>query len=481
MMSYSAGATNSSGSFSRQVFNPNAPIFVPSQQSRPANLTAQLNSYTAPAPYSSYMQPVQQPIRGLPQQVQQSYEQNAHCLYSSPQQGIQQSHSPIQQQFQPQPAKYQGMSQSPQPYNYVMPSQPQNAQYMQNYNGATDFQSPQPEVVYSGQFSQFPISPELVDSIQRSSNQHALIEVMIGLESLVTEPGEYDLWASAIKNRISSGISKEDANLVAWLIVEMSYMGSNAQYSFAKLCKLLDSEIKQFTIQFVVPRVASFMGNGVESLSPEHLSNFIVFLAELYDKTEVGGVRIARFGQYILDQISIQLSGAKLNDQIVKSAVQTMKLVGRHIEDDQSPERFKRIFDQMNALQSCPDISSAVKNNIRQLNQLRERNWGIVKNEDFLNGAMNGSSHQSERNDGVVYGPDGLPLSEEERLFLEESCQEAFDASYQGMDADQMAEYESFLQDQTEETAFGVAARALERCSLDDDQEFNPQRKNFPV
>lgn len=108
------------------------------------------------------------------------------------------------------------------------------------------------------------------------------------MEQLASEPQEYDLWATAIKARMGSGISKDDAHLIAWLLVEMSYQGGdNAQYSFARLCRLLDSEVKHFTTQFIVPRVAYFMGNGVESLTAEHLSNFIVFLAELYDKTEV--------------------------------------------------------------------------------------------------------------------------------------------------------------------------------------------------
>lgn len=468
---------SSSAGYSRRVLNPNAAIFVPSQQAQPANTT--LPNYAS----AYYMQPVnaQQQIRGIQQQVQQVYDPNAR-LYT-------QSQSPIQQQFN-QPSKYQqvSMSQNSQPtYNYAVGSQ-QNAQYMQSYNGVADFQQqqlPQNEVAYTGQFSQFPISNELVESIQNSNNVHAIMEVMIGLESLVTEPAEYELWSSAIKTRIASGISKEDASLIGWLIVEMSYMGENVQYSFAKLCKLLDSEIKNFTIQYVVPRVASFTTNGVQSLSPEHLTNYIVFLAELYDKTEVNGTRIARFGEYIVEQISIQLSGSKLNDQIVKSAVQVLKLVGRHIEDDNDPQKFNRVFEQMNALQNCSDLSSAVKNNIRQLNQLRERNWGITKNEDFMNGSMNGSSYQIDRPDGVVYGPDGLPLSEEERLFLEESCQEALDSNYQEMDAEAMAEYEkyeNFLQSQTEETAMGVAARALERCSLDDEQDLvSPQRKNMQV
>lgn len=212
----------------------------------------------------------------------------------------------------------------------------QQQQIMSAYHNGADYQQEvaQTDVgAYGSQFNQFPISHELSESIQNSPNRMAIIEVQVGLEQLVSEPQEFDLWANAIKARVASGISSEDANLIAWLLVEMSYMGTNAQYSFSRLCKLLDSEIKNFTIQYVIPKIARLIGsNGVADLSPEYLSNFITFLAELYDKTEVNGVRISRIAQYILDQILVQLNGEKLNDAIVKNIVNVMKLIGRHVE-----------------------------------------------------------------------------------------------------------------------------------------------------
>lgn len=80
---------------------------------------------------------------------------------------------------------------------------------------------------------------------------------------------------------------------------------------------------------------------------------------------------------------------------------------------------------------------------------------------------MTGSFYQNGQNEGVIYGPDGQPISEEERLFLEENCNAI--EQYADMDAETMAAYETFLQEQTEETALGVAQRALERMSMDDD------------
>jgi len=247
----------------------------------------------------------------------------------------------------------------------------------------------------------------------------------------------------------------------------------------------LDAEIKGFTIQYIIPRIAFFMGsNDVASLSSEFLSNFIAFLAEMYIKIEVNGVRISRLGQYIVDQILVQLSGDKFDDQIIKNIVQVLKLTGRHIEEDQDPELLQQVFQKLDSLQkNCSDISSAVKHNIRQLVLLRDRNWGVVKDEGgFMNSgsSMSGSYYQNGQQDGIMYGPDGKPISEEERLFLEESCR-AVDVPFTEMDvmdADSMSAYENFLSEQTQETAFGVTARALERLSVDDDI---PLRKNMAI
>jgi hypothetical protein len=79
---------------------------------------------------------------------------------------------------------------------------------------------------------------------------------------------------------------------------------------------------------------------------------------------------------------------------------------------------------------------------------------------------MNGGvSYLQNNQNEVMYGPDGQPISEEELLFLNENCR-AVEASFPDIYDE---EYESFLHDQTEETAMNVAARALERLSMDDE------------
>lgn len=114
------------------------------------------------------------------------------------------------------------MSQNVQP-GYMSAQEQMMAVYQ---NGiATDYQQqqmPQNDAAFAPPFSQFPISTELTNAIESSNNRMAILEVQIGLEQLATEPQEFDLWATAIKGRVSSGsIAKEDAELIAWLIVEV--------------------------------------------------------------------------------------------------------------------------------------------------------------------------------------------------------------------------------------------------------------------
>ncbi|KAI6184050.1 hypothetical protein M3Y97_00554700 [Aphelenchoides bicaudatus] len=399
----------------RRFFNPHAPVFEPREPRY-----VQQQQPTAPQYASAYSTYIQQPIGA---QLQQQFR-NLNQVYAPAQ--------PINLQLQQTPIQHQQQIHNVNKYHNVPMSQTSQPAYgindhSQMMYGQNDDYQQQQQLGQQNEFQQFPISNELTSSIQNSTNRMAIVEVQIGLEQMSESPQEYELWSTAIKSRVAAGVSKEDAQLIAWLIVEMSYQngGDNAQYSFARLCRLLDHEIKSFTTQLVIPRIAYFMASGgVETLSVEHLSNFIVFLAELYDKTEVNGVRISRLGQYIIDQISVQLNGDTLNDQIVKSAVQVLKLTGRYIEEDQDPARLNSLFEQLDKLQNCPTLSSAVKNNIRQLKLLREREWGVTKSDDFMNGSsMNGSYNQAAQNE-VLYGPDGVPISEEELMFLQESCRE---------------------------------------------------------
>lgn len=66
-----------------------------------------------------------------------------------------------------------------------------------------------------------------------------------------------------------------------------------------------------------------------------------------------------------------------------------------------------------------------------------------------------------------MFRPDGQPLSEEERKFLEESCRDMEPCF--GMDDDAAQDYDAFLREQAEATAVGTAEKALQNLSVDEE------------
>ncbi|KAI6196884.1 hypothetical protein M3Y94_01160900 [Aphelenchoides besseyi] len=455
MAGYGNGTMNGSAAaagFAHRL-NPDAPAFTPGVRymTNQETQSAPMSNYSAH--YSSYMtgaQPIQnqqsamqtqqhvalvqqQQMRGYPQM--QSYESptrsqfsTVHQMFSNGQYGqIGQQQPQVQSYGASAASKYQqpvAGSQSPHSY---MSQEPQLSLFAQNdgLHSSTNDLSP-------AQFNQFPLSGELSQTIQNNQNRMAIVEIQIGLEQLVTEPHEYDLWANAIKGRVSSGLTKDDYELVAWLIVEMSYMGNGRTY--------------------VIPRIAQFMDNGVANLERDHLCNFVVFLAELYDKTENNGIRVSRLGTYMINLIRVLLDCEDLTDQIVKSIVQVLKLTGRHVEDDQDPVYLNQIFGRLNELmENSITISDSVKHNIRQLNQLREKQWGVTKNDDLF------VAHKRTWSCTVQMVNRCLKRSESSSRKIVETWMRPSD-------------YEAFLREQAEATAISTAEKALEKLTVDEEE-----------
>ncbi|CAD5210928.1 unnamed protein product [Bursaphelenchus okinawaensis] len=334
--------------------------------------------------------------------------------------------------------------------------------YMQNglQNGQMAAQQPVPPPTQEF-ICQYPLTDELVERIQNSRNKKAIIEVQIGLEQLVADPHEYEIWSYAIKHRLSSGFPTDDIELVASVIVEMSYLCPNSQYNFSRLCKVLDGEFPNFTSRMIIPKVAAIMSDELNRMSAHQIGHFSIFIAELYDKTEVNGVRMSRLGQYLISLMRLLLEFDPVTDAIIKSVVQVLKLTGRYIEDDQDPALLNEVLDKLEFIsRNSRSISESAKHNIRQLNSLREKQWGVQTEFD---GYGDHSSAAPRSTEATVYGPDGQPISEEEWAFLEENCQD-----YTDSDSQDTIYYEQFMREQTEATAISAAEKALEKVTLDD-------------
>lgn len=67
---------------------------------------------------------------------------------------------------------------------------------------------------------------------------------------------------------------------------------NNCQYNFSKLCHYLNNHIRSFATSCLVPELNEFVYQRSNNqygvyLSNQELQNFVLFLAELYDKIEV--------------------------------------------------------------------------------------------------------------------------------------------------------------------------------------------------
>jgi hypothetical protein len=210
-------------------------------------------------------------------------------------------------------------------------------------------------------------------------------------------------------------------------------------------------------------------------LPVDPLRNLTSFVAEVYEKIEVNGYRIVEFAIRLVEQIQRLLRMQPLNDGIVKTVVQVFKLVGRYLEEDQGPEPVDQLITALaEASANSRDISESAKNQIRQVKQLREKQWGFQKSEPIQSHyTLPPSTVSNGFADVMIFGPDGMPLTEEENAFLEECA--AFDSSpaYSGADGDldgeMLEEYERFLHEQNQATAISIAEKALEKLSVDED------------
>jgi hypothetical protein len=264
----------------------------------------------------------------------------------------------------------------------------------------------------------------------------------------------------------------EDLTLAARLIVEMAILGNECQYNFSKLCQLLDKSLNGFVPNHLKPQLMDFCQTRAGELTADNLRNLVSFLAELYDKIDLNGYRILDFGSQLIEQANRLLHVQPLNDQVVKTVVQVLKLDGRFLEDDQGPEVIEQLINTLTeAGANSRDISESAKNQIRQVKQLREKEWGVTKIDNIPSHYLPQRTGPNGFSDVLIYGPDGQPLTEEESAFLDECTANDSSPLYsgnEGLDDDQevMEDYEKFLREQAEATAIRIAEKALEKLSV---------------
>ena len=328
----------------------------------------------------------------------------------------------------------------------------------------------------------FQLSQELLDRIGSLPNKMILYEVQIGLEQLLAEPLEFDAWIVAIRDRLAQkDVTPDDLEAAAWLIIEMGIFGENAHYNFAKVCTYLYERLSSFK-ESLVSQIKEFHNYRSQYPLDTQLS-LLVFIAELYVQAFAPvGVRNHPIPTILIEEFMeiLATTAEPITDTLIKKVVQTLKLCGRHLETDigenSMGELFKKLEDFTKDGQRPTTLTETGVCSITNLLQYRSSGWGGSSNTD--NTTTNNTSATSAP---IRFAPDNnMDLTEEEIRFLESNGAMESGSSFSSgpssndiYDAEILEDYEKFLRDHAEQTAISAAEKALERLSMEEEDDFD--------
>jgi hypothetical protein len=326
----------------------------------------------------------------------------------------------------------------------------------------------------------FQLSQELLDRIASLPNKMILYEVQIGLEQLLAEPSEFDAWIVAIRDRLAQkDVTSDDLEAAAWLVIEMGIFGENAQYNFAKVCTYLYERLSTFKESLVL-QIKEFH-NYRSQYSLDVQQSLLVFIAELYVQAFAPvGVRNHPIPTILYEEFMDILNAEPMTDLLIKKVVQTLKLCGRHLETDigenSMGELFKKLDDfTKEGQQRPPTLTETGTCFIKNLMLYRTSGWGGSINDSSSTTTGGGATSAPIR-----FAPDNMDLTEEEIRFLESNGAMEGGSSYSSgpssndiYDAEILEDYEKFLRDHAEQTAISAAEKALERLSMEEEDDFD--------
>ncbi|VBB33027.1 unnamed protein product, partial [Acanthocheilonema viteae] len=200
------------------------------------------------------------------------------------------------------------------------------------------------------------------------------------------------------------------------------------------------------------------------------------------------------FENALLEQIKEVLVADRLDDSKVKVVVEVLKLTGRYLDIDEGTSKINEILTQLNAIAKAhPAISDSVKERILSLNTWRENKWDVrnFRTNKEEKPAIDQSRRENDQgltpscSSSFIIGPDGQPLTEEERAFLEESFRK-LDNNDTILDNDDVSdEYDEFLSAVANEEAKKCVAememaeieKQMARTNLDSEGEI-PQNRD---
>ncbi|CAJ0920478.1 unnamed protein product, partial [Mesorhabditis belari] len=378
----------------------------------------------------------------------------------------------------------QGYGMEPQNYyqNQIAGASPNMMQQQFGYEDPGQQDDYLYEQMYSVGAQVYVPSNDLQKQIRECDQQNVITEIQIGFEQLLADPNEFDCWAGAIKDRLLSPSLKNEAIKTALSIaVEMAISGgsesitpmnpTNHQYTFAKLFAFICNGKIDFTLNHLLPVLETYHTNR-STLEKERSENFMMFVAELFEKIEMREKRIQPIGTALMEQVGeiVNLPHLQITDQHMKKIAQILKLTGRHL-DAISPlqEELNAVMTRLSGLANgMQKLSESTKALIFSLIEQREKGWGY-------NDRYSGAVGDSDSIIGSLVGPDGrqIDLSEEERAFLESHFNDGDqqdDGAGASEDPEMLADYEKYLKEVREEEKARSIAIKMQKTQLISEQ-----------
>ncbi|XP_011304175.1 polyadenylate-binding protein-interacting protein 1 isoform X1 [Fopius arisanus] len=268
-------------------------------------------------------------------------------------------------------------------------------------------------------------------------------QLWTAMQTLTRNPDQFDDLIVPLVCGITPHLkSEEDTEAIVSTIIENCIRDSNFRYSGVRLCSHLDAVETPSENNPSIFRTKlygwcrqekemqmSTWPKGPEH-SPEHENNchgLMLSLAELVAQMDPHPASI--LGKLLVELISHILKNPGPNS--AKSICQSLKLAGQYLERDSTTNRqeIERVMRELTDLVTKGQVDVHVGRMVNSVQELRNGNWGrgVSFNDSQavdVNSASVGTQQKVKQSseqldEPVLYGPDGMVLSAEERRFCQ--------------------------------------------------------------
>ncbi|XP_067135414.1 polyadenylate-binding protein-interacting protein 1 isoform X2 [Centruroides vittatus] len=248
-------------------------------------------------------------------------------------------------------------------------------------------------------------------------------------------PEKFDRQIKFLTNVLNQWLTDEETlHSIVNIIFEESVHEPNFRYNGAKLCNHLSHHLISPSD---VPKFRSVLLRRCQEEHQRHkelaktqdkngyLRGFALFMAELFSQLEVSQnnvkERILTLGIGLLEILDTLLKLSSSDH--LKCACQILKCVGAHLEDQERNIRSRSIsldyiFQSLKNISESGNCKSDIKAMISSVLELRAHDWGRTS-LPATSTSVEPVVDSTRLNEPVFYGPDGLPITPEEALFLE--------------------------------------------------------------